>query len=336
MLRLLWTRQRKLTNIELVTCDKGVDSLVEEIGQDPTSFHEHATSLRITDVGTGTIPGIVTQLLQLRPINSLTLDFWLFRSNLEYQHPQYLDDVYDKGELIESVFAPSQDLKPTHSLKLKELVLHAIDLTHCVDVMLAALDTSVMKSLKVTCCLGTDKLFSRMSKISIYARPQLRLLYLYHEQYPDVNPVSNDDPTDRTIQSVGDLLLSTTDTVEKLWIIMRGRSYQGNLLGPLGPGIMNHGSCLLRLTVDVRGSRPPYEGEQRVGWFSPEALEQVCARMEKLELLYIPFPPVVANGYLDHSFEFGDYMVWILLRLRIPIPLFTFLNNLTIDEKANM
>ncbi|KAL8918211.1 MAG: hypothetical protein Q9208_007487 [Pyrenodesmia sp. 3 TL-2023] len=312
VLRLLWTRQRKLTNIELVWCKSGVDHLITELAQNPNSFHKHATKLRITDVGKGFIPGIVTPLLQRRKIESLTLDFWMLWENISCTGSDELKDIYHNGTLLSQIFAPVTHLKPAQRLALKELVLSAVDLTYNVNSMLSALETSALKTLRVTCCPSANSLFAKMSKLPANRRPRLHHLQVYHEQKPGSNAVSQHDNSDRTITAINDLLLSTTDTLLSLWVVMRGRLPHDKLLDPLAPGITNHGSSLLQLTVDIRLRHPPYDGAQRVGWFRREALEKLCARMQQLEMLYLPFPPVVANEYLDYRPEFRDYMATVL------------------------
>ncbi|KAL8717801.1 MAG: hypothetical protein Q9181_008280 [Wetmoreana brouardii] len=98
------------------------------------------------------------------------------------------------------------------------------------------------------------------------------------------------------------------DTLQTLWIIMRGIRGRARLLGPLAPGTANHGGSLLRLTVDVCSSLPPWRGKQCVGWFPHDEWEQVCASFRKLEQLYVPFPPVVADEKLTCREEFDEYL----------------------------
>ncbi|KAL8646456.1 MAG: hypothetical protein Q9210_006132 [Variospora velana] len=312
VLRLLWTRQRELANVELVPCEENVDDLIKKIGLDPCSFCERAMMLRIKDVGQGTIPKLAAWLLQLRPINSLTLDFCLLKSNIEEEQNTKRKDNYHSGVLLKNLFTPPclpTNLKTARALLLSLLTLKAVDLTNCTDLLIKALDTRALKTLRVICCTRPDKLFWKMSKVSVRAKPRLLNLTLYHEQLSSTNPMSDDDRTDRTIKGINEFLLSMTDTVETLWIVVRGCLPKKKLLGPLVPGIINHSSSLLQLTVDARIGYPTSDRRQRVGWFPQDALEQMCAGMERLELLYIPFPPVVANEYRNYTAEFRDYMV---------------------------
>lgn len=312
VLRLLWTRQRKLTNIELVSCKSGVDHLITELAQDPNSFHEHATELRITDVGKGVVPGIVGPLLQRGKIQSLTLDFWTLWSSMYHKGNLELKEIYRDGVLLDQIFAPASHLKPALPLALEELVLSAVDLTNSVDAILAALNTSALKTLRVTCCANAFFLFRGMSELPEDQRPRLHDLQIYHEQSPGPNAVSQNDHSDRTITAINDLLLSITDTLHTLWIVMRGRLPHDRLLDPLAPGITNHGTSLQRLTLDIRRRHTPYDGAQCVGWFRRDSLEKLCARMSRLEMLYLPFPPVVANEFLDYGPEFRACMAAVL------------------------
>ncbi|KAL8900913.1 MAG: hypothetical protein Q9207_005459 [Kuettlingeria erythrocarpa] len=255
VLRLLWTRQRKLTNIKLVSCKNGVDHLITELAQNPNSFHEHATALRITDVGNGVISGIVGPLLRRRKIRSLTLDFWALWSNGNRTRNPELRKIYRDGVLLDQIFAPASYLKPGLPLALEELDLSAVNLMNGVGTMLAALYTSALKILRVTSCPEAYFLFRGMSELPEDQRPRLREPQIYHEQTPGPNA---------------------------------------------------------RLTLDIRRRQPPYDGVQRVGWFRRASLEKLCVRVSRLEMLYGPFPPVVANEFLDYGREFRAYMATVL------------------------
>lgn len=146
VLRLLLARQRKLTNIELLSCRSGVDHLITELAQNPNSFHEHATKLRITDVGKGSIPGVVTPLVRLRKIESLTLDFWMLWEDMDCTGDNELMDIYHHGTLLSQIFAPASHLKLAQRLALKELVLSAVDLTYMFTSMLFALEIPALNS----------------------------------------------------------------------------------------------------------------------------------------------------------------------------------------------
>ncbi len=223
-----------------------------------------------------------------------------------------LKEIFRDGVLLHQVFAPASYLKPALLLALQELDLSAVTFMNGVDTMLAALDTSALKTLRVTCCPDAYVLFQRMSALPEHQRPRLHELQIYHEQSPGPNPISQTDHSDRTITALNALLLSTPDTLHTLWIIMRGRLPHDRLLDPLAPGITNHGTSLVRLTLDIRRGQPPYDGVQRVGWFRRASLEKLCARMSRLEMLYVPFPPVVANEFLDYGREFRAYVATVL------------------------
>lgn len=315
MLRLLWTRQRKLNHINFDPCEQGNDKLFKETGLDLRSFYEHATSLSIKDVWDGTIPDLATSILHLRSITTLIVDFCLLRLRLGEESNEKLERKYHDGVLLKELFPRPSYLAPylasAQPLPLKNLFLHAMDLTNCADHLIRALDTRALKRLNVHSCSGLDELFWKMSKIPVHARPRLLHLSLHNEQYQTMNVTSNDDHTDRTIKGVNEFLLSMTDTVEKLWIVVRGHLAPDKLVSPLASGIMNHGSSLLQLIVDARVGCPPFDGShQRVGWFPQNLIEKMCARMEKLEQLYIPFPPVVAYKHPGYTNEFKDYMVY--------------------------
>ncbi|KAL9007521.1 MAG: hypothetical protein Q9173_007232 [Seirophora scorigena] len=316
MLRLLWTRQRKLNHIEFVPCEQGSENLFKDTGLDLHSFYEHATSLSIKDVWNGTIPDLATRFLHLRSIDSLTLDFYLLRLRIHVESNARLEKKHHDGVLLKELLAPPSHLAPysasAHPLLLKNLALYAVDLTNCAENLIRALDTRALKRLKVIYCRGPDELFWKMSKIPVHARPRLLHLSFYNQQYPSANVTSNVDRTDRTIKGVNEFLLSMTDTVEKLWIVVRGHLAPDKLVSPLVPGIMNHGSSLLQLMIDARIGCPPFNGSQRVGWFPQNLMEKMCAGMEKLELLYIPFPPVVAYEYRGYTNEFKDCMATVV------------------------
>ncbi|KAL8955541.1 MAG: hypothetical protein Q9193_006651, partial [Seirophora villosa] len=316
MLRLLWTRQRKLTHINFDPCEQGSDDLFKETGLDLRSFYEHATHLSIRDVWDGIIPDLATSILHLRSIKTLILDFYLLRFRLSVEPNEKLKRKYHDGVLLKELFPrPSylaSNLASAQPLPLKSLFLYAVDLTNCADHLIRALDTRALKLLNLFSCCGLDELFWKMSKIPFHARPRLLQLSLNHEQYQTMNVTSNDDHTDRTIKGVNEFLLSMTGTVQKLWIVVRGHLAPDKLVSPLASGIMNHGSSLLELIVDARVGCPPFDGGQRVGWFPQNLIEKMCAGMKKLELLYIPFPPVVAYKHRGYTDEFKDYMATVV------------------------
>lgn len=182
--------------MELTTSAESLDKLAAAVGFSKNqgkeyTFHQYATSLRINDVGQGTIPLIALQLLQCRPkIDTLTLDFWVVRLQLEHGHYNDshadLANAYHKGLLLKEVFTPTDYLKPPQRLTLKELHIHTVDLRRSCRLLLATLDTTVLKVLKVVSCFGPDNLFTRMSKLSTDARSRLdRLKILYEQDSPE-------------------------------------------------------------------------------------------------------------------------------------------------------
>ncbi|KAI4170217.1 MAG: hypothetical protein LQ343_005100 [Gyalolechia ehrenbergii] len=309
LLRILWSRQRKLTNVELIEAHESLDKLAAAVSCSNNlgkeyKFHPCATSLRIADVRNGTVPLIALQMLQCRPkIEILSLEFWSVGLNVDHRN-----DPSDR--LLKTLMAPPSYLRPPHRLAIKELHLHAVDLRRDCHLLLTALDTTVLKVLKVVCSRKPNDLFTQMSRLPTHARPQLRCLEILHLQQPMGQTwVSNDDHTDRVTKSINDLLLSTKNTLSSLWIVMRGIQGHEKLLGPLVSGIENHGQSLVRLTVDIRTHLPPFVDEQCVGWFPRAGWERVCASMTKLELLCVPFPPVVANEYCTSRREHRDYLI---------------------------
>ncbi|KAL8626926.1 hypothetical protein Q9189_007369 [Teloschistes chrysophthalmus] len=114
------------------------------------------------------------------------------------------------------------------------------------------------------------------------------------------------------------------DSLKRLWIVMRGIDSRDRLLNALAPGIAHHGASLEHLYLDIRSHQPPFDRKQCIGWFSGEVWEQVCASMGRLEALYVPFPPMVAND-ANEKFncrrEFDHY-----LDCALQIPIFKALN----------
>lgn len=110
-------------------------------------------------------------------------------------------------------------------------------------------------------------------------------------------------------KSINDLLLAMEDTLSTIWIVMRGLFGHERLLGPLASGIEHHGKSLIRLTIDIRTSTPPFLDQQRVGWFPRGAWERICASMTKLEQLCVPCLPVVANEHCTARREHRNYLV---------------------------
>lgn len=323
VLRLLRKRQHKLTNIELVPCSKPLDERIVELDLGSNPFHQHATELRIADVGRGVLPAAALHILKERPqITTLTLDFRSIKCNLDNIGGDLFDDdgtplnhltkAYHE-DLLKELFRPSKQLQRAVPLAVTTLHLHCVDLWYGPKYMSACFDWKVLETLHLVSCQRPDVLLTRMSQIPAERRPRLRKFHIYHEQHPwEVTWVSDDIRTDRTIYNVNEFLLSIKDTLVDLWIVMRGLRGQDRLLSPMAAGIANHGNSLLRLTADVRSCRPSHSaatGAQWVGWFNSETWEQVCASMAQLEQLYVPFPPVVADEYMTSGDEYHLYLV---------------------------
>ncbi|KAL9626408.1 MAG: hypothetical protein Q9204_007329 [Flavoplaca sp. TL-2023a] len=320
ILRLLWKRQRKLTNIELVQCNRPLDELVNEFDLDNSPFYQHATELRIADVGQGVLPTTALRILKERPqISTLTLDFGSIIRRLRTTRDAFDGDWTRWNQLtkayhctlLKELFGSPKQVRLAAPLAISTLHLHCLDLWHS-PYMLSSLKWQVLENLQVVSCERPDVLLMRISQLAAEKRLRLRTFRIYHEQKLGVDSqVSHDIQTDRTIYSVDKLLLSMKDTLSELWIVMRGLHLFDRLLGPMAAGITNHGKSLLQLTADVRGYRPAdskHSGEQHVGWFEPEIWEEVCASMGRLEQLYVPFPPVVADENLTARDEYYSYL----------------------------
>ncbi|KAL8767201.1 MAG: hypothetical protein Q9209_006206 [Squamulea sp. 1 TL-2023] len=322
ILRLLWKRQHKLVNIELLPCNKPLDEVIDELGVGGNSFYRLATELRIADSGWGIVPTSALRILKQRPqINTMNLDFWSIRSNLDavndslgnHDNPNSNDlaKAYHEN-LLKEIFRPSKQLQRASPLAITTLHLHCIDLWYGHKYLFVGLQLRVLKNLHIVSCPRVQNLLLRMSQLPTEKRPQLRLFHIYHEQNPsELTWVSDDNQIDRTIYSVNEFLLSMKDTLHDLWIVMRGLHRRDRLLNPIAPGIANHGSSLLRLTADIRSCEPSHSattGEQCVGWFPSDTWEELCASMGRLEQLYVPFPPVVADEYMTARQEYHSYL----------------------------
>ncbi|KAL8672320.1 MAG: hypothetical protein Q9168_003204 [Polycauliona sp. 1 TL-2023] len=345
ILRLLWKRQHKLINVELVSCTKPVDKLVDEFGPGGESFHEHATELSIADVGRGTIPAVALRILKERAqIDALTLDFRSIEETVDDMRFAYIIDHDDRSRarkeaqhdtlreaslegLLKELFRPPKQVQPAFPLGLRTLHLYHVDLSYAPKYLLPGLDLRVLRSLHVVCCRSPYVLLEGLSQLPVAKRPQLRELHIYHDG-KDSTPVSNEDLTDRLLHNINEALLSTEkDTLLDLWIVLREISHTAILLNPLAAGIVNHGKSLLRLTADVRSLLPVSSartGDQYVGWFGPETWEEVCASMGRLEQLYVPFPPIVADEHMTARPEYYSY-----LDTALQIPTLKTLNTTT-------
>ncbi|KAL9578720.1 MAG: hypothetical protein Q9212_005542 [Teloschistes hypoglaucus] len=340
VLRLLWTRQHKLTQAELVSCDSNLDQVIEELNICGHSFHEHITHLRLTEGGKGTIPTAAYQLLQARPnIDTLTLSFLRFAPEMVTQSQenegQGQEHTYYQ-RLLKRLFAPPQPYRFAGPLSLREMNLYSVDLNDSPGHMFPAVNLAVLETLRVASCPGLYVMLTGMSNLPAASKPRIRRLQIYHEK-PRLRHewVSARDNTDRTLKSTNDFLLSMKDSLERVWIVMRGINSQDRLLNALAPGVAHHGASLEHLYLDVRSHQPPFHGEQCVGWFSGEVWEQVCASMGRLEALYVPFPPIVANEKLKCRHAFDHYLdcalqIPSLKALNIktwPYPFFTQIYN---------
>lgn len=316
---MLWTRQHKLTQAELVSCNRNLDQVIEELNICGHSFHEHVTHLRLTEGGKGTsIPTAAHQLLQARPnINTLTLSFLKFAPNM-LTRSQGNDDYEQEHtyyqQPLKQLFAPPQPYQLAGTLSLRKMNLFGVDLNDSPGYMFPAVNLAVLETLRVTSCPGLYVMLTGMSKLPTASKPRIRRLQIYYEK--PLLPhecVSAGDNTDRTLKSTNDFLLSMKDSLERLWIVMRGIHSRERLLDALAPGIAHHGASLEHLYLDIRSHQPPFKRKQCVGWFSGELWEQMCASMGRLEALYVPFPPIVANEKLKCRREFDCYLVWDLL-----------------------
>lgn len=193
--------------------------------------------------------------------------------------------------------------------------LCGVDLSDSPGYMFPAVNLAVLETLRVASCPGLYVMLTGMSNLPAASKPRIRRLQIYHEKPRLPHEwVSAGDNTDRTLKSTNDFLLSMKDSLKRLWIVMRGIDSRDRLLNALAPGIAHHGASLEHLYLDIRSHQPPFDRKQCIGWFSGEVWEQVCASMGRLEALYVPFPPMVAND-ANEKFncrrEFDHYLVWI-------------------------
>ncbi|KAL8948651.1 MAG: hypothetical protein Q9222_005175 [Ikaeria aurantiellina] len=270
VLRLLWTKQEKLTNIELLPCGEDLMDLFNQATSRTSWIYSSVTELRITDVLDGLIPYTAVSLLQALPtIDTLILEFWEMKLKLETD--QDLDDddddlheAFQKG-LLRQLFAPPEELRPVEPIALVRLELHAVDLTKAHRYMLPALVLEALESLHVNSCPGADIFLSELSKLPQDRIPRLRRLKLYHEHTPfEYRYISQEPHTARTVRSLNELLLATKDTLQTLWIVIRGLHGHADPYGSLTPGVANHGGSLERLTMDIRGMSVEEKHQQRI------------------------------------------------------------------------
>ncbi|KAL8702515.1 MAG: hypothetical protein Q9201_004305 [Fulgogasparrea decipioides] len=305
ILRLLWTRQHRLINAELVSCDQNLDTLIEEVGH---SFYEQVTRLRIVAVDQSAAPVAALHLLQTQHgIDTLTVESCYYPRLVRLEDDE---DYYPFRRLLKGLFAPADQFRRAGPLSLKELNLHGVDIGNSPHDMFRAMNLPALETLRVTNCPGTDIMFTQMSKLPADTGLRLRTLRIYFEkESSELWFVSDTVHIDRTINSINDLLLSMKDTLQTLWIIMRGVRGRATLLGTLAPGIANHGASLLRLTVDVRTETPPLRGKQYVGWFPHDEWEQRAAlqisTLKTLNMNTWPYPlqtkPFAPNDHAPYS-----------------------------------
>ncbi|KAL9024321.1 MAG: hypothetical protein Q9180_007936, partial [Flavoplaca navasiana] len=321
ILQLLWKRQHKLSNIELVQCNKPLDDIIDELELEDSCFYRHATELRIADVVHGMLPTAAPRILRERPqISILTLDFGSLNRRLQKMLQTLNDDgtqfdrlgkAYD-DTLLKELFRLPKQARSAVPLAITTLHLHHVGLCYSPKYMLPSLNWQVLENLHIISCDRPDVLLMRISQLAAEKRPRLRTFRIYHDQEFGVDTQMSDDiQTDRTIYNVDKLLLSMKDTLIELWIVMRGLNRFDQLLSPMAAGIANHGKSLVRLTADVRSYKPSHSmnsGDQHVGWFEPGTWEEVCASMARLEELYVPFPPVVADENLTAREEYYSYL----------------------------
>ncbi|KAL8678314.1 MAG: hypothetical protein Q9186_005334 [Xanthomendoza sp. 1 TL-2023] len=329
VLLLLWNRQRRLTNLELVSSSISLDEITHEIGLDGASFRQHITDLRIADVRHGKMPAVALQILrEPNRIDALTLEFWAIERKVEAfedadnDHDTVkaakarLRSAFETG-LLKGLFGTPKQPTLAQCLLLKTLKLHGVNLWHGPSYIFHAIDLKVLKMLQIIDCWSTDVFLLKMSQLPETRRPRLHHLDVYHEEHDDEpNWVSDNDHTDRTVNSIKEVLLSMEDTLDTLWIILRGIKGRKRPLVPIAQGVANHGATLRRLTIDVRNYIPAPQSRdsmQTVDWFPREEWEQVCASMTMLEQLYVAFPLIVADGLFSARPEFQDYLVRILL-----------------------
>ena len=321
ILRLLWKRQRKLSNIELVQCNKPLDNIIDELELDDSCFYQHATELRIADVVQGILPTAAPRILRERPqISTLTLDFGSLNRRLQKMLQTFDDDGTRLNQLgkayhdtlLKELFRLPKQARLAVPLAITTLHLRYVGLWYSPTYMLPSLNWQVLENLHIISCRRPDVLLMRISQLAAEKRPRLRTFRIYHDQESVADTqVSDDIQIDRTIYNVNKLLLSTKDTLIELWIVMRGMYHFDRLLNPMAPGIANHGKSLERLTADIRSYRPAdsvNSGDQHVGWFESGTWEEVCASMARLEELYVPFPPVAADENLTAREEYYSYL----------------------------
>ncbi|KAL8807452.1 MAG: hypothetical protein Q9200_004658 [Gallowayella weberi] len=302
-----------------------LDEIIHELGLSGDSFRQHITDLRIADVGDGKLPAIALQILKdPSRIDALTLEFRAIKSKIDDFEDEEDDDdagraanarlenAFHKG-LLKGLFGSPNQPTLTQCLFLRTLKLHGMDLSHSPSYIFHAIDLKTLKCLQVFGCSRTDVFLLKMSQLPEFKRPRLNRLEVYHEENDDIPSwVTDDDYTDRTVNSTKEVLLSMGDTLDTLWIILRGIVSHGCSVVPVAPGVANHGGTLRHLSIDVRSYIPEPESQNRkrfVDWFPLDGWEQVCASMEKLEQLCVPFPLVVADSQFSARPEFQDYLV---------------------------
>ncbi|KAL8992182.1 MAG: hypothetical protein Q9169_007306, partial [Polycauliona sp. 2 TL-2023] len=206
ILRLLWERQHRLTNIELIPCTKPLDQLIDALDLRDQSFYEHATELSVADVGWGTIPAVALRVLKERvQIDTLTLNFRSIEDSMtiiERAHSIDLDhqsraikraqfetlrEASHEG-LLKELFCPPKQLQPAVPLTLGTLHLHRVDLTNAPRSLVIGLDMKSLRTLHVVSCNSPHLLLEAMSQLPMGKRPRLREFHIYQDDHVDSIP----------------------------------------------------------------------------------------------------------------------------------------------------
>ncbi|KAL8860827.1 MAG: hypothetical protein Q9178_002857 [Gyalolechia marmorata] len=131
--------------------------------------------------------------------------------------------------------------------------LHGVDLSHSPQYIFHAINLAVLESLEIVGCYRTDIILAAMAQLPVNKRPRLRQLDVYVEE-EEMVWVSDADHTDRTVSSINEVLLSMKDSLDNLWIVIRGIDGPGKLLSPLAHGIANQAAPYIAGPYNVRDS----------------------------------------------------------------------------------
>ncbi|KAL8911688.1 MAG: hypothetical protein Q9171_003178 [Xanthocarpia ochracea] len=168
--------------------------------------------------GRGLIAGIALDILENRPsIDTLALEFWGIKEeignlmdlpNLDdngHTTLQRLKNAYQDGLLRDLFGIPKKPVR-TNQLSLVSLGLHGADLSHSPQYIFHAINLAILESLQVVGCYRTDIFLAAMAQLPVNKRPRLRQLDLYVEE-EETAWVSDADHTDRTVNSINEVLL---------------------------------------------------------------------------------------------------------------------------------